>query len=68
LLARGLTFDDIEEATYISADVHRVFFNKFLLFGSTLLYDKHVVTPASTTDPTEWQELKYLASMHILDL
>ena len=42
-LGRGWTFDDLEEATAISQDVHRVFFHKFIEFGSTTLYNRYVV-------------------------
>ena len=49
-LGRGWTFDDIEEATAISKEVHRVFFHKFIRFGSTELFSKFVVTPISVVD------------------
>lgn len=45
-LGRGLTFDDIEEATAISAEVHDVFFHVFIDFSSTLLYSKYVIVPS----------------------
>lgn len=35
---RGFTFDDLEECTAISEEVHRVFFHKFIEIGSTLIY------------------------------
>eukprot|EP00804_Cyclotella_cryptica_P015709 CCRYP_019516-RA/>CCRYP_019516-RA protein AED:0.25 eAED:0.25 QI:0/0/0/1/1/1/2/0/275 len=44
-LGRGWTFDDIEECTAVSQEVHRVFFGKFIEFGSTVLYNKYVVYP-----------------------
>ena len=44
-LGRGWTFDDIEENTAISNEVHRTFFHHFVEFGSTVLYDKYVLTP-----------------------
>ena len=56
-IGRGFTFDDIEEATAISAEVNRVFFHLFLEFGSTVLYNNHVTVPASTTPPSEWESL-----------
>ena len=40
-LGRVHTFDDAGESTYISSDVHRVFFMKFLEYGSTVLYEKN---------------------------
>lgn len=44
-LGRGWTFDDIEECTAVSQEVHRVFFGKFIEFSSTVLYNKYVVYP-----------------------
>ena len=44
-LGRGWTFDDIEESTSVSKEVHRVFFHRFIDFGSTVLYDKYVNMP-----------------------
>jgi hypothetical protein len=32
-LGRGWTFDDLEESTFITREVHRVFFHKFIEFG-----------------------------------
>jgi hypothetical protein len=49
-LGRGFTFDDIEEATGISEEVHQVFFHKFILVGSTILFDKYVITPTDKDD------------------
>jgi len=42
---RGWTFDDIEENTAISKEVHRTIFHCFVEFGSTVLYEKYVLTP-----------------------
>jgi hypothetical protein len=44
-LGRGWTFDDIEESTAIDKEVHRHFFQVFIRFGSTELYQKWVITP-----------------------
>ena len=44
-LGRGWTFDDVKENTAISKEVHRTFFHRFIEFGSTVLYDKYVLTP-----------------------
>ena len=44
-LGRGWTFDDVEENTAISKEVHRTFFHRFIKFGSTVLYEKYVLTP-----------------------
>jgi len=46
-LGRGLTFDDCEESTAISEEVHRVFFHRFIEVGSTVLFDKYVLTPTT---------------------
>jgi hypothetical protein len=46
-LGRGWTFDDIKESTAIDKKVHRVFFHKFTQFGSTVLFNKYVVTPVN---------------------
>ena len=32
-IGRGWCFDDLEEATGISEEVHRVFFHQYILFG-----------------------------------
>ena len=39
-LGRGWTFDDVEENTAVSKEVHRTFFHRFVEFGSTALYEK----------------------------
>ena len=44
-LGRGLTFDDLEESTAISEEVHRNFFHQFIMIGSTVLYEKYVKAP-----------------------
>jgi hypothetical protein len=49
-LGRGWTFDDVEECTAISKEVHRVFFHKFIEFVSTKLYRKMVLSPVSVDD------------------
>lgn len=49
-LGRGWTFDDLEESTAISAEVHRVFFHQFVKIGSTVLYKKYVVSPSSAEE------------------
>ena len=49
-LGRGWTFDDIVESTCISAETHRRFFIAFLQFGSTVLYNKYVVTPRNSEE------------------
>ena len=51
-LGRGWTFDDIEESTAIDKDVHRCFFQVFIRFGSTELYQKWVITPVDLPEAT----------------
>lgn len=43
-LGRGWTFDDLEEATAVSEEVLRVFFHKFLDFGTQVIYRKYVLS------------------------
>jgi hypothetical protein len=54
-LGRGWTFDDLEDVTAISEEVHRSFFHVFIDFGNNILFDRYVITP-STAD----EVLKYL--------
>ena len=49
-LGRDMTFDDLEEITYISERTHRSFFKKFILYGSTVLFNELVVTPTTKED------------------
>lgn len=49
-LGRGLTFDDLEEATAVSEDVHRNFFHRFIDYGNTVLFDRHVKTPSNAEE------------------
>ena len=49
-LGHGWTFDDIEEATAIDKEVHRHFFQVFIQFGSTELYQKWVITPVDSLE------------------
>ena len=49
-LGRGFTFDDCEECTAISEEIHRVFFHKFIELGSTTLFKTHVLTPATSEE------------------
>jgi hypothetical protein len=51
-LGRGFTFDDIEECTAISTEVHRTFFHLFVDFGRNVLYPKFVRFPKTTREAT----------------
>jgi len=58
-LGRGWTFDNIEENTAISKEVHRTFFHRFVDFGSTVLYEKYFLTPVFVNEAkTHMRELK----------
>jgi hypothetical protein len=49
-LGRGWTFDDLEESTYISRDVHRCFFHKFCAKGAKVLSLMYVKVPKTLQD------------------
>lgn len=63
-LGRAHTFDDACESTYISGDVHRVFFNTFLEYGSTVLYEKYVLSPLATMDKSRIEKLFNIAGLN----
>jgi hypothetical protein len=52
-LGRGWTFDDLEESTAIDEETHRQFFHKFIEFGSTVLFERHVQIPTTTEEAKE---------------
>jgi hypothetical protein len=52
-LGRGWTFDDLSENTGISDKIIRVFFHKFIQFGSSVLYKKYVLTPTTAHEASE---------------
>mmetsp|Transcript_4557 Transcript_4557/g.6239 ORF Transcript_4557/g.6239 Transcript_4557/m.6239 type:complete len:153 (-) Transcript_4557:18-476(-) len=52
LSRRMTTFDDIEESTVISEEVHRVFFHKFINFG------RHVLFPTFVAPSSNAEEIK----------
>jgi hypothetical protein len=52
-LGRGWTFDDLSENTGISEEIIRVFFHKFIEFGSTVLYKRYVVAPKTAEEALE---------------
>jgi hypothetical protein len=55
-LGQGWTFDDCEEFTAILEEVHRVFFHHFITVGSTVLFDRYVVTPKKSDDLKQHME------------
>ena len=49
-IGRGWTFDDLTENIGISEEIVRVFFHRFIEFGSTFLYHKYVVAPSTAEE------------------
>jgi len=49
-IGRGWTFDDIEESTGVSEEVHRLFFLVFIRFGREFLYNRFVVIPETSQE------------------
>jgi hypothetical protein len=49
-LGRGWTFDDLEESTFISRDVHRCFFHYYCAFGAQKLYPLNIKMPNTLQD------------------
>ena len=56
-LGRSWTFDDLEESTAISRESHRVFFLRFIKYGSEVLFKRYV------TDAAESLEMKDLTKL-----
>jgi len=63
-MGRALTFDDIEEYSFISAEVHRNFFEAFLNYGSEILYKKYVEGPASNTNVSIFEKIFAMAGFN----
>jgi hypothetical protein len=49
-IGRGWTFDDLSENTGISEEIIREFLHKVIEFGSTVLYKRYVVAPATSEE------------------
>lgn len=58
-LGRGWTFDDLEEVTAISEEVIRVFYHRFIEWGSTKLFEQYVKSPETVEEATEVAEKEY---------
>ena len=58
-IGRGWAFDDLSENTGISEEIMRVFFHRFIEFGSTSLYPKFVIAPF-TAEETSVRIHEYL--------
>ena len=63
-IGRSWTFDDISEANGISREVNRVFFLKFIEYGSTVLYQKHVIDASRLLNIPEQEHLFRLAGFN----
>jgi hypothetical protein len=63
-LGRAHTFDDLSESTYISQEVHRQFFNAFIQYGSTVLYNKYVTNAYSSIDTSSIEKIFQLAGFN----
>jgi hypothetical protein len=50
---QGACFDDIEELTYVSEEVHRKFYRSFVVYFSTNFYKEWITAPTSTEDIQE---------------
>ena len=48
VLAKGWGFAEVQECTFISAEVHRVFFREFTAYCSRVLFPMHVYHPKNT--------------------
>jgi hypothetical protein len=60
-LGRGWAFDNSEESTFITREMHRVFFHKFIEFGSKILFPMYVSVP-STLEELRDRESEYRAA------
>ena len=49
-LGRGFTFDDCEECTAISEEVHHTFFHEFIAFGITTLFNGYDISPTTAKE------------------
>ena len=56
-LGRSWTFDDVEEATAISRETNRLFFKKFIEYGSSNLFKRYVTDAAKSLSMNELTSL-----------
>ena len=63
-MGRGWTFDDLEECTGISQEMHRAFFHIFVKFGRDVLYPKYVKYPKNSEEADAHSREYELAGMH----
>jgi hypothetical protein len=62
-LGRGFTFDDVEDDTFISVDVHCCFFHSFTKWDADFLYNTYVWMPDSVAEVTECEEAYRIAGL-----
>jgi hypothetical protein len=62
-LGRGWTLDDLSENTGISEEVIRVFLHSFLLFGSTILFNKYVIAPTTAAEAAHHMKENFIAGL-----
>ena len=68
-LGRGWTIDDLNETTIINYETIWKFIHQFLLFGSTTLYEKYVISPANEQQLKDCEHLlNLLVSRDVLVL
>jgi hypothetical protein len=63
-LGRGWCFDDLEENTSISEEIHRVFFHIFIKWGHHELFKKYVRMPQSAIEMQEHTKEMVLAGLN----
>jgi len=63
-LGRGWMFDDLEEATFINCKTICQFFHHFIDYGSTILYNMHVVFPTTTKEASKHMHEYMLAGLN----
>ena len=56
-LGRSWTFDDLEESTAISRESHRVFFLRFIKYGSDILFKRYVTDAAKSLEMNDLTKL-----------
>ena len=62
-LGRGWTIDDLHENTLINPETIRLFIQKFILWGSTTLYNKYVKCPMSPDELADCEQEFDLAGL-----
>jgi hypothetical protein len=63
-LARGWTFDDLEESNSIGEETQRGFFHSFIYWGSTCLFKKYVCFPTTELETHDCKLMMESAGFH----